>query len=177
MGETPQVPRSRRRLSFLGHKKPHPLSWRVWPLTCPTLGTTLPRWTCPGHSAGPGKLVGMLDLAHIALSIWRNVQKNQRWASSENQSHRKGWVCRVQVRPGPVISRMGTASFTFHEDRLPGKGHLPLSPTVPHEGQNRGDAWGHQAFASPLPARAPTPATPEEGGRKNLEVSLRRDMA
>lgn len=93
---TPQVPYSRRRPLFLGHKNPHPLS--------------LPRWTCPGCSAGLRKL-GMLGLAHIAPSIWRNVPKKQRWACNLNQSYRKGQVCGVQVRPGPVIPRDGDSQL------------------------------------------------------------------
>lgn len=113
--------------------------------------------------------VGMLGLAHIALSIWRNVQKKQRWASNQNQSHRKGRVCGVQVRPGPIISR--------DEDRLLGKVHLPMFLTVQDEGQNHADAWGHLAFASPLPERVPASALPEEGSRKSLEVPSRRDVA
>lgn len=57
------------------------------------------------------KTLGVLGLAHIAPSIWRNVQKNQRWASNLNQSHRKGQVWGLQVRPGSVLSRDGDSQL------------------------------------------------------------------
>lgn len=104
--------------SFLGHKNPHTVSWRAWPLICPTSGPALGA-PCPGghvlaalqdleNCAGPGsycpqhseKCVGKPEMGEQSKPVTQEGMAL--WGAA------KAWPCHFQGWGQPAPHSMRT---------------------------------------------------------------------